>query len=221
MAGEPQTFCEVLEHLIRTADHQIYGSSGHQLGWRFLYGPKATLDSSSCLLIGLNPGGKCRQTGDGLSVEAGSAYQLERWNRQHRSRAIKIIDAMGYKQREHEVLVGNLVPFRSSKWPLLPRRDQALKHGLDLWKLVLDYCAPKLRLVVAHGELPRFAAIHLLDVRIDTGPTEREVIEGGFANGCRFVGIPHLSRRSDFDIKAVADTVERNAKRARRSGRLR
>ncbi|OGV67402.1 MAG: hypothetical protein A3K19_23565 [Lentisphaerae bacterium RIFOXYB12_FULL_65_16] len=52
---------------------------GYDLGWRFLYSPKATLGPSTDIaFFGINPGGKVFEP-PVASVEQGNAYRTECW----------------------------------------------------------------------------------------------------------------------------------------------
>ena len=59
---------------------QEYRSSGHSLGWRFLYSPASVLDGAKVALIGLNPGGSIDDpTHAKFAMVSGSAYRDEIW----------------------------------------------------------------------------------------------------------------------------------------------
>ena len=68
-----------------------YARLGHQLGWRFLVGPRRTFTADTRFaFITLNPGGKHENLAHPRSSsENGSAYWIESWKaRRHRSAAV-------------------------------------------------------------------------------------------------------------------------------------
>jgi hypothetical protein len=179
-----------------------YVAGGYRLGWRLLYSPLDVLRVSRVAFIGLNPGGSHRPENHAeFAMENGSAYAQEPWGSFRPGKAplqqqvlalVRLIS-----ERPESVLAGNLVPFRSPSWDVLPDRRSALVFGKRIWSDILAEVRPQL--VIAMGGNVFSALGDILDVRA----TERIEVgwgsvcgeRGEFSNGT-LVGLPHLSRFS-------------------------
>ena len=121
----------------------------HTRGWRLLYGPTATLEAANVAFIGLNPGGSEVATGHGeFEQPEGSAYVIESWaghpaGESPLQRQVRALFSY-LRQEPHNVLAGNLVPFRSPSWAELPDRRRTIDFGAALWKRILERAKPKL-----------------------------------------------------------------------------
>lgn len=127
-----------------------YEASGNELGWRLLSSPASTLRSAEVAFIGLNPGGsQAEPDHDGLCMPEGfSAYVDEVWGAgkyargqaplQKQMRAL--FERLGVAP--HEVLAGNLIPFRSPDLKSLINKDSSITFGSDLWSEILGKASP-------------------------------------------------------------------------------
>ncbi len=145
-----------------------YTRLGHQLGWRFLAGPRRTLTSRAPFaLITLNPGG-ARENPDHprtslTSSEKGSAYWIESWKEKPPgtaplqlqfqelfARIVAIVDARESPRAfvEDRVLAAHFVPFRSPSLDRLHRRRESIAFARRLWAELLAEWIPRTILTI-------------------------------------------------------------------------
>lgn len=180
-----------------------YAELGLDLGWRFLTCSKFNLDSHvETIFLTLNPGGNVsRNDHPAESCESGSAYVVESWSGappgnsklQLQIRALfSLID-----ENIDGILSGQLVPFRSPSWDALPRKEECLAFGRELWTDIIELVNPNL--IIAMGKTQLRPA--LLDILGE--PTMSEDVPVGWGKikagldiypGTRIVSLPHLSR---------------------------
>ena len=131
-----------------------YDELGHNLGWRFLMGPQATLSNQTKIaLITLNPGGaeeppNCQRA----SCETGNAYFIEQWRNAPAGRSplqVQVQNLLadlnsrlgkGCSSRQFadtKVLCAYYVPFRSPRFEDLPRKQESLLFAQKLWGRLL------------------------------------------------------------------------------------
>jgi hypothetical protein len=187
-----------------------YRRMGYQLGWRVLYSPKSTLETSRVAFITLNPGGD-KFENPSWSVETGNAYEQERWA-DHRLSPLQIqvgslFAAVGVKPKD--VLSGVLVPFRSPKWKSLPRKREALAFGERLWSKLLSHS--NVELIVAMSKLVEASIVRITGAgpKIEEAPTGW----GNMKLRCyeapgnrKIVCVPHLSRFRIFSEPYVQNS---------------
>jgi hypothetical protein len=208
-----------------------YVRLGHELGWRFLYSPAATLDRRARLaLVGLNPGGGCYHA-PAPSVEAGNAYRLERWatngglntlqiqvRRLYEELAVQLEEPSAVQLMD-ETLTANFCPFRSPSWQSLSNRDRSVEFSGELWSAVLGIAEPAA--VICLGEL---AARHIGGAlerrgarqhssphirRVGWGPVTYELTRYQSSRARTLVvRLPHLSRFAFFGRPASRAAVE-------------
>jgi len=213
-----------------------YDELGHDLGWRFLTSPAATLDpKTEIALITLNPGGdRDRPDHARESSEAGSAYIIERWkggkpaggaNLQTQIRKLfeLIARARGLSQTGDELLGKTLsaqfVPFRSPSLRTLKRRSESFAFAEDLWSALFEHISPKLVLTIdtqsLKGLLPILEAkwgASDAHERLPTGWGEvgAELVRWETPDGGRaVVRLPHLSTFKLFSREACKPFVSR------------
>lgn len=135
------------------------------MGYRFLTGPRATLDQSTQVaFITLNPGGGAESAWQsGASFEDGSCYVVESWLEQLPGQAklqlqVQALfrelmryrgiagDVGGYLACD--VLTAHLVPFRSPSLEALHNKDDSLQFAKELWTQVLCNWRPKLIITI-------------------------------------------------------------------------
>lgn len=134
-----------------------YQRLGHQLGWRFLYSPEATLSPNARLAFaGLNPGGSAYHP-PVASVEEGNAYRIERWAGDNGLNPLQLQIRAFYEalctQLQHpstaqvmdETLALNFCPFRSPTWEALPNQAESTRFSAELWRQVLGLARPSVR----------------------------------------------------------------------------
>lgn len=177
-----------------------YKIGGYSLGWKFLYGPEATLDTAQVAFIGLNPGGDfCPTEHADFSNERGSAYAVESWDgaaprkSNLQRQVLTLFDKIG--ERPEAVLAGNLVPFRSPSWGALQDKQNALRFGKGLWTSILAEVKPRLVICMAgdaHSALQDILAVRETE-RVPVGWGSICGERSSFAGGS-LVRVPHLSR---------------------------
>ncbi|MBA3810049.1 MAG: hypothetical protein H0X27_00075 [Caulobacteraceae bacterium] len=171
------------------------------LGWSLLYCPWANLSKSEVALITLNPAGHERSTG--VSVEEGSAFVHQDWlgkgvGRESLQLQVKQLCDIAAVDPD-EMLAGCLVPFRSPSWAELPRREEALRFGVSLWRKLLGDRRPRLTFTL--GDVA-YQQIHAI---FGAGATKmapsgwgKIYISASDYPGGRLVGLPHLSHYKLF-----------------------
>lgn len=117
---------------------------GCDLGWRFLYSPKATLGPETDIaFFGINPGGNAFEP-PVASVEQGNAYRTESWpgNGASLQREVKKLFQLlavelgrsgDWEAIMDATLTSNFCPFRSPSWAALAKRDDAVRFSVALW----------------------------------------------------------------------------------------
>ncbi len=137
-----------------------YARLGHQLGWRFLVGPRRTFTADTQFaFITLNPGGKHENLAyPRSSSENGSAYWIESWKGypvgtaplQFQIQEIfdRIARVVGVTEPtrdfvETRVLTAYFVPFRSPNLAALHRRRETIAYARQLWSEILASWTPK------------------------------------------------------------------------------
>jgi hypothetical protein len=180
-----------------------YNRLGHVLGWSFLTCPARNIEAATVALITVNPGGANFQS-PVWSVEAGSAYVIERWKdcpagEEKLQRQVRGMFRLMNVNPE-DVLSGYLVPFRSPCWAALPRRLESLRFGITLWRAVLQKANAET--VVAFG---REIGQHVVDLlgassqaRYPAAWGELTIDAYRFGAGRRLIVLPHLSRFALF-----------------------
>ena len=184
---------------LRQRIEREYEAGRYGAGWRFLYGPASTLHGADVAFIGLNPGGSERDPYRAeFSCEAGSAYVRESWAGHPPGEAPlqwqvrTLFDGLG--EVPASVLAGNLVPFRSRDWDSLPSSERATAFGLELWRDVLRSAEPSLIVTMGGTSFDLLARLYGIAPRSVPTGWGRVSARWGEADGCRIVGLPHLSR---------------------------
>ena len=151
---------EVLRKLFKKTVDDIkakYKHLDYDQGWRFLYGPKATLSKSTRIMfVGTNPAGRSpdRNSEDFIlaSQERGDAHrrEVEQWKGKGKvlQREVSALfkrlshkiegrsPDMNFLMRE-SVLTSNFCPFRSEDWSTLDNRPDATDFSNELWEDIL------------------------------------------------------------------------------------
>lgn len=182
------------------AIEQAAGHLGHQLGWRFMMCPEATLTSASVAIVGLNPGGRERH-GTTWSCEAGNAYWIESWGGQAAGlaplqRQVQQI-ARSIGAAPSDIFAAQFVPFRSPSWSDLPNPRDAVAFARDLWTWTLAQSPAQTILCLGKNVVgPEIAAI--------VGARKCGVMPAGWgdqtidiyrsAQGIKVIALPHLGR---------------------------
>ena len=144
---------------------RAYCELGHTLGWRFLTGPRATLNpSTKVAFITLNPGGgadDAHQTG--ASHERGSSYVTESWGNQDAGAAtlqcqVQTLFSELMRYLDHpgsvseflttRVLTAHFIPFRSPSFKALHEPKRSVSFARNLWVSVLTNWCPSLILTI-------------------------------------------------------------------------
>lgn len=142
-----------------------YDDLGHSLGWRFLTGPRGTLNADTEIaFISLNPaGGPADAHQTGPSYETGSAYVTEAWGHNPRGQAtlqrqVQALFAELIPHRGEEgpvetflaqhVLTAHFVPFRSPSLAALHERERSVAFARQLWARILGAWQPRLILTI-------------------------------------------------------------------------
>jgi hypothetical protein len=173
-----------------------YERLGHKLGWRLFTCPARNIETASVALITINPGGGKFEE-PRWSVEAGSAYEIESWNLQRQVR--RMFEIMVVKPEE--ILSGYLVPFRSSAWSALEKKQASKDFGMGLWRDILDRLKPQT--VIAFGKDISNDVASLLNARgckkYSASWGEQTIDTFHYGIGGKLIILPHLSRFSLFN----------------------
>lgn len=172
---------------------------GFEAGYKFLYGPWASLEGRKVGFFSLNPG---RPPDDAeprtISDERGNSYEVEQQTTRSpiTRQFLLLADFLGLKPSE--ILTGVVAPFRSNSWAGLTKeqREGSLALGKQFWADPLS--RPALRLVFACSNEAKHVITELVDASLDL-----EILAGWgaiklrryrAANGKVVVHLPHLSR---------------------------
>lgn len=225
---------DTLDDYCRDWTEQIqaaYDKSGNRHGWRLLYSPKEVLDGAEVAFIGLNPAGSPPRDTAYFTVERGSAFVEERWEKSNQQSTQeeakerfpegeaplqKQVCALFRKLHVNSapvkpecVLAGNLIPFHEPKWSNVQDRRSAIQFGEKMWKSMLLRAQP--RLVIGMGKdvlcpLRRiFKARIPQSVLVNWGNIRGHRVR--LAGGGLLVVLPHLSRFSIIDRPESADAL--------------
>jgi hypothetical protein len=176
-----------------------YRARNDRLGWRLFSCPCANVLTSGIVFLGLNPGGTRATSDHGeYSCEDGSAYEIESWldypagkaplQRQVRS----LFQLLNVKP--HDVLSGNLIPFRSKSFADLGDSDGALRFGTAIWSEVLPLA--NRQLVIGMGQVVQDMLFkhYCATVSETKAGWGNQKIRYAVVGQTRIVGLPHLSR---------------------------
>lgn len=186
------------------------------MGWRLLASPSSTLERSKIAFIGLNPGGSSVDAEHSVFAmpEGQSAYVDESWAGHSAGKSPLQRQVLALFERlnvePHDVLAGNLVPFRSSDWASLVDPKGAIGFGKELWSGILKQARPSI--VITMGGETTKAVADLLNVqdlsRHSVGWGSITAQRGTFDSGV-FFGLPHLSRFGVMTRTASADHLDK------------
>jgi len=203
-----QAVASSLQTELRAEIDSRYVAAEHSRGWRMFYSDPSAFETGSVLLVGFNPGGnepewdRDRDRDRDGFVARQFAYRYESWGgrapgrSQLQQQVLALLESLGLE--DHEVLAGNLVPFRSPSASDLHDAARSVGFGRDIWRRVLAEWVP--RLVIALGE---HTAQEFAGLLSGTSATESYVpgtpngryrcTRWNYAGG-RLVHLPHLSR---------------------------
>lgn len=168
-------------------------------GFRFVYGPWATLQTGRIAFLSLNPG---RASSDSVkqevSDERGNSYAVEPHTTlspitDQALRAFSVFTA-----QPHEVLTGVVCPFRTPSWNDLSKddRDRALALGREFWTQPLQ--RPGIELIVccsteaSRAVVTWLAACH--EASASAGWGDIAIHRYRTSTGVPILALPHLSR---------------------------
>jgi len=126
--------------------------------YRFLYGPKSTLNSPY-LFVGLNPGGSADDESD-LSL-SGNAFIEEKWAGTKINALQNQVQALFRKMAAHlhvadwitfmsyDWLVSNYVFYRSRRWPDMAAKKGHIENCKEIWRSQFARVPPKI--VICNG----------------------------------------------------------------------
>ena len=194
-----------------------YDRLGHDLGWRFLYSPKATLGPrTEIVFIGLNPGG-ADDEGIQKSYEKGNAYFREPWNEEKLNslqvQVCKFYDIVagvwgGSRDKlMDESLALNLWPYRSRSFTVRDAQTTDANKFIDqLWTPILEHIRPKLLVTMGafttnqiHRLLPSSGTLKLKKHKTGWGEIIYQLGTVKIAGEeTLLVALPHLSRFGIF-----------------------
>lgn len=215
--------------------HAAYEELGHELGWRFLTSPEATLrPATEIALITLNPGGDGKRPDHGReSSEPGSAYIVESWGNSHPPGEaplqiqIRSLFKMIAQVRDLEItgdellgqsLSAQFVPFRSPSLSALERRQESFVFARDLWSRLFEHISPLLVITIDKHTHKRL--LPLLSTKWGE-PTSAEITSTGWGNASAelvrwesstparaLIRLPHLSTFKLFSRDACIPHME-------------
>ena len=197
-------FEEAVEEIKRA-----YSELDHQLGWRLLYTPAATLGPGAQLLFaGLNPGGK-HPLPPAPSSEDGNAYRIDTWgpNGQKSSLQLQVcalferiavhVPGMDRDVLMDRSLTANFCPFRSPSWDTLPNRARSIGFSRTLWSRLMNGITPSV--VICMGTL---TAQHFDAVFQQAGWSQVDEVKSPVSWGRVTYSVRHL-RRNGRELKAI------------------
>lgn len=153
-SGQSDLFSESVSEIERE-----YRRLGHQLGWRFITGPKATFSPhTEVAFISLNPGGDIDLPDHPHeSSERGSAYLIECWKGKPagtESLQIQFQRLAAALQQQfddkstladyinNKILTAHFIPFRSKRFKTLHAKAESISFGRKLWKQIFEFILP-------------------------------------------------------------------------------
>ena len=226
-----------LEHCVKSIE-VAYARLGHQIGWRFLVGPRRTFTATTRFaFITLNPGGTHEDPAHPRSSsENGSAYWIESWKecpagteplqRQIQELFARIAHSVGAKEPtrdfvETHVLAAYFVPFRSPRFNTLHRRRESIEFARQLWSDILAALTPLVLLTIGQETFKNLRRI--ISDRPAALVTDEQQFPTGWENvtakACRFrvpereevvtlAGLPHLSQYKLMSRDACRQPVQ-------------
>ena len=194
---------------------------GFSDGYKFVYGPWATLEKAEVAFLSLNPGrapdGAGKRT---ISDERGNSYEVERRNTKSPLTKQFLLLAQLLGRRPADILTGVVAPFRSDNWSGLGGRQRkiSLAIGRRFWTGPLS--RPDLRLIIAcSGEATKLVADIIgaaLDGEAAAGWGNIKLRRYLSLRGKVVVQLPHLSRfrllgreRSERKVRAFLGNASR------------
>jgi hypothetical protein len=168
-------------------------------GFRFVYGPWATLQTGRIAFLSLNPGrAPSGSVSRDVSDERGNSYDVERHTTLSpiTDQALRAFSVVG--AQPHEVLTGVVCPFRTLSWNDLTKekRERALALGREFWEQPLQ--RPGLELIICCSTEASQAVVAWLDARHEASAS------AGWGNiaihryrtkqDVPVLALPHLSR---------------------------
>ncbi len=168
-------------------------------GFRFVYGPWATLQTGRIAFLSLNPGrASSNSVMQEVSDERGNSYAVERYTTLSpiTDQALRAFSVLG--AQPHEVLAGVVCPFRTPSWNDLTKekRDQALALGREFWSQPLQ--RPGIELIVCCSTEASKAAVTWLAARHEASASagwgDIAIHRYRTGTGVPILALPHLSR---------------------------
>ena len=205
MSGVHRPALPTLEHCVESIE-TAYRRLGHEIGWRFLAGPRRTFTTSTRFaLVTLNPGGTHEDPAHPrASSENGSAYWIESWKGypvgtaplqiQVQQLFASIGRIVGSKDSarefvESQVLIAHLIPFRSRNLKSLHRPQESFAFARELWSDILAAWTPRVIMTIskdAFDNLRRVLATRLHAGDTEPFPTGHRNRAARTAEACRF-----------------------------------
>lgn len=193
-----------------------YQKLGFNEGWRLLYSPERVLDSAEVAFIGINPGGKEKDSRDHarFAMPVGqSAYVDEKWSGKALQRQAREVMAL-LDVEPTSVLAGNAIPFRSKDWEELAKPKESIEFGTTIWSEILNRVKPKV--IITYGNISQEIIWSVVghgpvqEVRTGWGDYMAKEAESAMA---RLIHLPHLSTfkifgrgpKTDEELLALMD----------------
>jgi len=181
-----------------------------KLGWRFIYGPKRTLENSNgFILFGLNPGGKFFSKEH--SSEKGNAYLIEDWQSNLQKQIKEFFEIFCKRKKLNQkfflnnTLTSNFIFFRSPDFDSLPHKEDCVNFSRTLWQKIFKLHMPRVILCIGNGKLSAYSFVkQLFECEASILNETKRLLYNTFyvksfnVNKCGIevvvVGLPHLSR---------------------------
>ncbi len=216
---------------IESAYHRL----GHQLGWRFLSGPKANLSPATRIaFISLNPGGNYDSPDHpSKSQEQGNSFLVESWEGRPAGQSklqiqvgamFKLLanrmEDIDYKALMNRTLMGHFIPFRSPDFARLENPAESLVFAEHLWTRIFKHIAPQTVITMDAHTFKRVRKIikdHRPDeserhIQLPTGwgNYNADIVRYGLpGDRLTLVRIPHLSRFGIFTSQKCREAIPR------------
>lgn len=172
---------------------------GFSNGFKFVYGPWATLDTAKVAFLSLNPGRPPDNVDmRTVSDERGNSYEVERLITRSpiTDQFLKLAEFLGHQPSD--ILTGVIAPFRSDDWDGMTReqKSRSLDLGREFWSIPLS--RPELHLVISCSQEATNTVVKLTDASFEKEQPARwgnTRLRRYRANNNKVIlHLPHLSR---------------------------
>ena len=172
---------------------------GFNAGFKFVYGPWATLDNAEIAFLSLNPG-RAPDAAEmrTISDERGNSYEVEQFTTKSPITNQFLQLANFLNKQPSEILAGVIAPFRSDGWDELSEQQKtgSLALGYKFWNEPLRQSS--LKLIIACSEEAKELAVRMTSASFKlerpSGWGKIQIRGYRSEDGKIILHLPHLSR---------------------------